>query len=71
MGSYRHNLNSGERRRQLELTPSPHRVDEPPVGYSWRVALQQSPLPLHQLRLILNMRSVDGKDFFRPRTTET
>ena len=25
-----------------------HRLDESPVGYSWRVALQQSPLPLHQ-----------------------
>src|SRR6185295_12057218 len=25
-----------------------HRLDESPVRYSWRVALQQSPLPLHQ-----------------------
>jgi hypothetical protein len=25
-----------------------HRLDESPVGYSWRVALQQSPIPLHQ-----------------------
>jgi hypothetical protein len=25
-----------------------HRLDESPVGYSWRVALQQSPRPLHQ-----------------------
>ena len=25
-----------------------HRLDESPIGYSWRVALQQSPLPLHQ-----------------------
>lgn len=25
-----------------------HRLDESPVGYSWRVALQQSPLPLNQ-----------------------
>jgi hypothetical protein len=25
-----------------------HRLDESPVGYSWRVALQQSPLLLHQ-----------------------
>lgn len=30
-----------------------HRLDESPVGYSWRVALQQSPLPLHQPKLIL------------------
>ena len=25
-------------------------VDESPAGYSWRGALQQSPLPLHQPR---------------------
>ena len=25
-----------------------HQIDESPVGYSWRVALQQRPLPLHQ-----------------------
>src|SRR2546428_6988270 len=25
-----------------------HRLDESPVGYSWRGALQQSPRPLHQ-----------------------
>ena len=30
-----------------------HRADESPVGYSWRVALQQSPLPLRQPRLTL------------------
>jgi len=43
-----------------------HRLDEFPVGYSWRVALQQSPLPLHQPRLIVMQRSVEGKNFFRP-----
>ena len=43
-----------------------HRVDESPVGYSWRVALQQSPLPLNQLRLIVRKRSVEGNNFFRP-----
>ena len=42
-----------------------HRLDEFPAGYSWRVALQQSPLPLHQPRLILRQRSVEGKNFFR------
>ncbi|MGC2185023.1 MAG: hypothetical protein WA637_17230, partial [Terriglobales bacterium] len=26
-------------------------VDESPAGYSWQVALQQSPLPLHQPEL--------------------
>jgi len=30
-----------------------HRADESPVGYSWRVALQQSPLPLRQPALTL------------------
>jgi hypothetical protein len=43
-----------------------HRTDESPVGCSWRVALQQSPLPLNQLRLIVRKRSVEGKNFFRP-----
>jgi len=43
-----------------------HRADESPVGYSWRVALQQSPLPLNQLRLIVSKRSVEGNNFFRP-----
>lgn len=43
-----------------------HRADDAPVGYSWRVALQQSPLPLHQLRLIVRKHSVEGKNFFRP-----
>jgi len=42
-----------------------HRADESPVGYSWRVALQHCPLPLHQPRLILRERSVEGKNFFR------
>ena len=43
-----------------------HRADESPVGYSWRVALQQSPLPLNQLPLIVSKRSVEGNNFFRP-----
>jgi hypothetical protein len=43
-----------------------HRADESPVGYSWRVALQQSPLPLNQLRLIVSKRSVEGNNVFRP-----
>jgi len=43
-----------------------HRVDESPVGYSWRVALQHCPLPLHQPRLIVGERSVEGKNFFHP-----
>ena len=34
--------------RDLAATPVAHRLDESPVGYSWRVALQQSPLLLHQ-----------------------
>jgi hypothetical protein len=45
-----------------------HRADESPVGYSWRVALQQCSLLLHQPRLIVGERSVEGKNFFRPDT---
>ena len=49
------------------LLPLPaHRLDEFPVGYSWQVALQQSLLPLHQPRLIVGERSVEGKNYFRP-----
>lgn len=49
------------------LLPLPaHRLDEFPVGYSWRVALRQSSLPLHQPRLIVGERSVEGKNYFRP-----
>lgn len=40
-----------------------HRLDESPVGYSWRVALQQSPLPLHQPRLIVQKQSVNTRLF--------
>jgi len=48
------------------MPPLPaHRLDELPTGYSWRVALQQSPLALHRSRLIFIQRSVDGKNFFR------
>ena len=43
-----------------------HRGDESPVGYSWRVALQHCPLPLHQPRLIVREPSVEGKSFFNP-----
>ena len=63
---YRSDTSGRSKGRQLSLSPLPHRLDEFPVGYSWRVALQQSPLPLYQPRLILRLRSVDGKNFFRP-----
>lgn|SRR5262252_6048679 len=43
-----------------------HPADESPVGYSWRVALQHCPLPLHQPRLIVSNRSVKGNNSFRP-----
>ena len=43
-----------------------HRGDESPVGCSWRVALQHSPIPLNQPRLIVRERSVEGKNFFHP-----
>src|ERR1022692_2976486 len=35
----------------LATVPPLIAVDESPAGYSWRVALQQSPLPLHQPKL--------------------
>ena len=35
----------------LATVPSLIAVDESPAGYSWQVALQQSPLPLHQPEL--------------------
>jgi hypothetical protein len=47
-----------------ELSPPAHRLDEFPVGYSWRVALQQSPLPLHQPELIVGKWSLEGKNYF-------
>jgi hypothetical protein len=55
-----------ERQAMVTRRSQPHRLDEFPVGYSWRVALQQSPLPLHQPRPIVKQRSVEGKNFFRP-----
>ena len=39
-----------------------HRLDESPVGYSWRVALQQSPLPLHQPPATLRQSPGDLQD---------
>jgi len=51
------------RERQSDRRPLAHRVDEFPVGYSWRVALQQSPLPLYQLWLIVETQSAEGKNF--------
>ena len=35
----------------LTTVPPLIAVDESPAGYSWQVALQQSPLPLHQPEL--------------------
>ena len=43
-----------------------HPADESPVGYSWQVALQHCPLPLHQPRLIVSKRSVEGNNMFPP-----
>jgi len=63
---YRSDIAGRSKGRQLPLSPLPHRLDEFPVGYSWRVALQQSPLPLYQPRLIVSLRSVEGKNFFSP-----
>jgi hypothetical protein len=51
--------------RQFGPTPHAHRLDEFPAAYSWRVALQQSPLPLRQLGAIVRKRSSQGKNYFR------
>jgi hypothetical protein len=42
-----------------------HRLDESPVGYSWRVALQQSPLPLRQPAATLRQSSGEMQDSIR------
>jgi hypothetical protein len=42
-----------------------HRLDESPVGYSWRVALQQSPLPLHQPEATLQQCRGELQECFR------
>src|SRR5207244_10256398 len=40
-----------------------------PVGYSWRVALQQGPLPLRQLRPIVRETVNQGKNFLSGQST--
>ncbi len=51
------------RERQTARRSRAHPLDEFPVGYSWRVALQQSPLPLRQLRRIVRKTINQGKNF--------
>jgi len=51
------------RERQTARRSRAHPLDEFPVGYSWQVALQQSPLPLHQLRRIVRGTVNQGKNF--------
>src|SRR5712691_7621604 len=51
------------RERQTARRSRAHPLDEFPVGYSWRVALQQSPLPLRQLRRIVRETVNQGKNF--------
>jgi hypothetical protein len=41
------------RERRTGRRSRAHPLDEFPVGYSWQVALQQSPLPLRQLPRIV------------------
>ena len=62
-----HQSGEGSRKRARPVGRAlTHLDDESPVGYSWRFALQQCPLPLHQPRLIVYKRSVERKNFFRP-----
>jgi hypothetical protein len=49
------------RERQSAGRSRAHPLDEFPVGYSWRVALQQRPLPLRQPPLIVENLSVQRK----------
>lgn len=51
------------RERQTARRSRAHPLDEFPVGYSWRVALQQRPLPLRQLRRIVRGTVFSGKNF--------
>jgi hypothetical protein len=51
------------RERQIVRRSRAHPLDEFPVGYSWRVALQQRPLPLRQLRRIVRETVNQGKNF--------
>lgn len=43
-----------------------HLVDEFPVGYSWRVALQHCPIPRHQPLPIVRDLSTPRQEFFEP-----
>ena len=52
------------RERQTARRPRAHPLHEFPVGYSWRVALQQRPLP--QLPRIAQKQRVSAKLSFQP-----
>ena len=51
------------RERQTARRSRAHPLDEFPAGYSWRVALQQCPLPLRQLPRIVSDTVSSGKNF--------
>jgi len=51
------------RERQTARRSRAHPLDEFPVGYSWRVALQQCPLPLRQPPRIVSGTVISGKNF--------
>jgi hypothetical protein len=51
------------RERQTARRSRAHPLDEFPVGYSWRVALQHCPLPLRQLPHIVGETVNQGKIF--------
>jgi hypothetical protein len=53
-----------KQRARLCCLARAHRLDEFPVGYSWQVALQQSPLPLRQPPRIVGETANLGKNFF-------
>jgi hypothetical protein len=51
------------REQQTARRSRAHPLDEFPVGYSWRVALQQCPLPLRQPSRIVGETVNQGKNF--------
>ena len=60
-----HRLRDTElKRARPDAAPLLIQLDESPVGYSWRVALQQSPLPLHQPLLLCDDRLATCKKAF-------
>jgi len=57
--AYRESIEK-KREQRVDRRSLAHLLDEFPAGYSWWVALQQSPLPLHQPANIM-WQDLDGR----------